>query len=427
MTPTNEIHVGEPVAVSVKTPSTSASIPSFYPWNKTGYRAAFRWLAISIFVGILSGSASALLLISLDFATHIRETHVWLIALLPIAGFLVALLYHLWGRDVERGNNLILDQIHDPKQTIRLRMTPLVLFGTIATHLFGGSAGREGTALQTGASLADQLGKPFHITPQERRMLLMAGLSGGFGSVFGVPFAGAVFGMEVLSFGHLLTPAIGPCIVASFIGDLVTRLWHVHHTVYHVDVLSAFTLRSIGSSLAAGAAFGLMALLFSYGVHHLGAFSKRILPFGPVRALVGGAAVASAVWALHTTRYIGLGVPVIVDAFHKTLPHQDFVMKALFTIVTLGFGFKGGEVTPLFYIGATMGNALAWLLPLPASLLAGMGFVAVFGGAAKTPIASTIMAFELFGPVPGCFAALACTASYLCSGKLGIYHSRSHK
>lgn len=389
------------------------------------FSQALRWLGISALVGVLAGTASAFLLVSLDFATRVREAHHWIIALLPLAGFCVGLMYHHLGSKVERGNALILEEIHDPKETLRLRMTPLILLGTFLTHLFGGSAGREGTALQTGASLADQLTRPLKLHGGGRRLLLMAGLSAGFGSVFGTPLAGAAFGMEVLGFGQFLTPAFGPCLIAALAGDWITRAWRVHHTAYNVTTLAAFSPKTVIAALVAGAAFGLMAMVFSRGVHTLSAWTKHILKFGPMRPAVGGVLVATAVFSLGTTRYVGLGISVIVDAFHLSLPRWDFILKAIFTVVTLGFGFKGGEVTPLFFIGATMGNALSGMLPLPASLLAGMGFVAVFAGAAKTPIASTIMAFELFGPIPGCFAALACGASYLCSGRLGIYHGHS--
>lgn len=401
---------------------------NFFPWLQAlNVKAALRWLAVSILVGVLAGSASALLLWSLDVATTTRESHRWLIALLPLAGLFVGLIYHHLGSKVERGNALTVEQIHNPSETIQLRMTPLILLGTFITHLFGGSAGREGSALQTGASLADQLGKPFRLPPQERRMLLMAGLSAGFGSVFGVPWAGAIFGMEVLSFGHLLTPAIGPCIVASVLADYVTRAWHIHHTLYRVDTLAPLHPIQLLASAAAGIAFGLTAMFFAWFVHHLSARVKGLISYGPLRPALGGVLIAAAVFAMHTTRYIGLGVPVIVQAFHTQLPARDFALKSLFTIVTLGFGFKGGEVTPLFYIGATLGSALGLVLPIPFSLLAAMGFVAVFAGASKTPIASTIMAFELFGPIPGAFAAIACTVSWLSSGHLGIYgHRKKH-
>ncbi len=382
------------------------------------------WIPLASLAGILAGSASALLLVSLVWATDTREAHHWLIALLPLAGLFVGCLYFYFGDSVVAGNNLIIDEIHDPRRTIPLRMTPLVLFGTFLTHLFGGSAGREGTAIQTGASLADQLVRPFGLDSRARRVLLMAGISAGFGSVFGTPLAGAIFGVEVLTLGTITYDAIAPCFLAAFLGDLTTHAWGVHHTLYRVAQVPTMNLRGLASAAAAGAVFGLVAMLFARTTHAIVQLFKRYIAWPPLRPFVGGAIVALAVFAMHTTRYIGLGIPTTLEAFATRQPPYYWVLKLLFTAVTLGASFKGGEVTPLFFIGATLGNALSGILPLPPSLLAGMGFVAVFAGAANTPLASTLMAMELFGAEAGSYAAIACVFSYLFSGHAGIYHSQ---
>ena len=383
-----------------------------------------RWIPISAVVGILAGSASALLLASLNFATDVRESHKWIILLLAPVGVLVGLMYHYLGRSVEAGNNLLLEEIHDPKSVIPFRMTPLILLGTFLTHLFGGSAGREGTALQTGASLADQLTRPLRLVPRDRRILLMAGISAGFGSVFGTPLAGAIFGIEVLAIGRLSYEALAPCMIAAFVGDLVTHAWGVHHTIYRVTSVPQMNIKGILAAMAAGVAFGLVGMAFAKVTHAIAHFVRRRIAFAPLRPAVGGVLVSAAVFALGTTKYIGLGIPTIVASFDHKLPIYDWAAKFLFTAVTLGSGFKGGEVTPLFYIGSTLGNALSGILPLPSSLLAGMGFVAVFAGAANTPVASTLMAVELFGAEAGAYAAIACVISYLFSGHSSIYQAQ---
>lgn len=386
------------------------------------------WIPLSSLAGILGGSASALLLVSLAWATDTREAHPALIALLPLAGLFVGWLYLAFGTSVERGNNLILDEVHaevdSSRRTLPFRMTPLILLGTFLTHLFGGSAGREGTALQTGASLADQLARPFRLNPRNRRILLLAGVSAGFASVFGTPLAGTVFGLEFLCIGALAYEAILPCLLAAFVGDLTTRAWHVHHPLYRVSAVPPISLRGLVLAAVAGAVFGLVAMLFSQVIHRIATLFRRYVSWPPLRPFLGGIVVAAAVFALHTTRYIGLGIPTILAAFEGHQPPWDWALKFLFTAVTLGAAFKGGEVTPLFFIGATLGNALSWILPLPPSLLAGMGFVAVFGGAANTPIASTLMAMELFGAETGAYAGIACVFSYLFSGHAGIYRAQ---
>jgi H+/Cl- antiporter ClcA len=303
-------------------------------------------------------------------------------------------------------------------------MTPLILLGTFLTHLFGGSAGREGTAIQTGASLADQLTRPLRLAPHDRRILLMAGISAGFGSVFGTPLSGAIFGMEVLAFGNVNYEAIAPCFLAAFIGDFTTKAWHIHHSVYVVSETPAMHLPGLLSAVAAGVVFGLVAMVFAKLTHTVSHAARRWIAYPPLRPFAGGIVVSAAVFALGTTRYIGLGLPTIAATFHGLVHPYDFAAKVVFTAVTLGTGFKGGEVTPLFYIGSTLGNALSRILPLPSSLLAGMGFVAVFAGAANTPIASTLMAVELFGAEAGAYAAIACVISYLFSGHAGIYHAQ---
>lgn len=391
-----------------------------------------RWIPVASFAGMMAGAASAVLLSSLTLATTLREHHTWLILLLAPAGWLVGLMYKCFGRSVEGGNNLILEQVHDPQDVIPVRMTPLILIGTFMSHLFGGSAGREGTAIQTGASLADQLTRPLRLSPQDRRILLMAGISAGFGSVFGTPLAGAVFGIEVLAIGKLSYDAIAPCFLAGFIGDLTTRfLAHylpgVHHAIYQVTEIPPLSVENILYAGISGVAFGLAAMAFAKVTHTVSHTARRFIDRSELRPVAGGLLVTCAVFGFgfsHMSRYIGLGLPTIAASFKTRLPVYDFAGKFLFTSVTLGTGFKGGEVTPLFYIGSTLGNALSRIVPLPSSLLAGMGLVAVFAGAANTPLASTFMAFELFGAEAGAYAAFACVVSYLVSGHAGIYTSQ---
>ena len=391
-------------------------------------RHLLKWLLIAFVVAVLAGSASAGFLFALDWATRTRLAHAWLIWLLPVAGFAVGWLYLRYGSSVEGGANLLIDEIHDPKKIIPLRMVPLVLGGTVLSHLFGASVGREGTAVQMGGALADQLTRMFRLNNEDRRIILMAGISAGFASVFGTPLAGAIFGLEVLAIGRLRYEAMLPCLLAAVIADQVVLLWgpvlHIGHTHYAVPLIPALSAWTLCAMVIAGMLFGVTGKVFAQATHGLSGLMKRWVSYAPLRPLAGGVIIATAVWLLGTDRYIGLGIPTIVDALKEPLPAYDFLGKMAFTIVSLGTGFKGGEVTPLFYIGATLGNALGPLLHQPVTLLAAIGFVAVFAGAANTPIASTLIAMELFGAEIGVYAAIACVVAYLFSGHAGIYRAQ---
>lgn len=382
-----------------------------------------KWFLIALAVAGLAGTAIAGFDIVLDWLTSWRQHHLWIIALLPVCGFLMGWVYNTYGKSVTRGNDLILDEIHAPTDEIPLRMATLILVGTWMTHLFGGSAGREGTAVQLGGSLADRLTGPLRLSQKERPILLMAGMSAGFAAIFGTPLSGAIFGLEVLSLGRLRHNAIFPCFVAALAADQVARAWGVTHEVYQVSPLPPFTFPGLLYAMIAGVAFGLVGMLFAQMHHLINHIFRNKIFYPPLRPFVGGVIVAVAVWFMGT-RYIGLGLETISRSFSGHVAPFDFLGKLLFTNMTLGSGFKGGEVTPLFFIGSTLGNSLSMILPLPSALLAAMGFVAVFAGAANVPIASTIMALEVFGPQVGVFAGVACVMSFLFSGHSGIYESQ---
>lgn len=384
----------------------------------------FKWILICLVLGVLVGSISAFFLLSLDWVTNYREIHLWIIALLPLGGLIIGLSYHYYGASVVKGNNLLLEEFHSPKKVIPFRMVPLVLFGTLLTHLFGGSAGREGTAVQIGGAIADQFTKVFKLSKRDRKIILIAGISAGFASVFGTPLAGGIFALEVLILGRIRLDAIIPSFLAAIFANYFCESWNVSHTQYAITKVAEMTPVNLLWSVLAGIIFGLVAMLFSKSTHFWsGLFSKKI-KYPPLRPFIGGAILAIAIYSMGTTKYIGLGIPTIVDAFHVDLNSYDFLLKLLFTSFTLGAGFKGGEVTPLFFIGATLGNVLIWFIPLPMELLAGMGFVAVFAGATNTPIACTVMGIELFGIESGVFIAMACSVAYLFSGHTGVYTSQ---
>lgn len=391
-----------------------------------------RWTLLSVVSGTLSGIAAAIFLISLDWATKTRDFNPSIIWFLPLAGFFIGWVYHRFGKDIAGGNNLIIDEIHDPKKTIPFHMAPFVLVGTLITHLFGGSAGREGTAVQMGASLSDQLGRFFRIEPEERKILLASGAGAGFGAAIGAPWAGVIFGMEVINVGHLRLFALFQCLIASFVGYEVAVLLGSPHSRYPVPEIPELSFKLLLWIALAGAIFGLAAKIFSMTTHAVERVSNRFVQYPPLKPFLGGLILVSLFYWEGSYRFVGLGIPYIQGALEQVSNFKDPVLKSIFTSLTVGTGFKGGEFIPLVFIGTTLGSALSVLIPVGFSLLAALGFAAVFGGASNTPIACTIMAMEIFGVRIGPFAFVACFMSYYFSGHHGIYksqriHMKKHK
>lgn len=384
----------------------------------------FEWFIISVVVALCVGTSSAIFLAALDFATTFRVDHYYLLFFLPLAGFLIGYAFYKWGHEINPGNNLIIDNIHNPKKIIPFKMAPFILISTVATHFFGGSAGREGTAIQMGGAIADQFTKLLHLGKNNRKIILITGMSAGFGSIFGTPLAGAIFGLEVYHIGKLRYNAIFPAFAASILADYITRSWGIKHSHYILGAVPEVNIQTIFYAIIAGVFFGLAALFFSKLTSKIGKTAKKKLKKSYWAPVIGGVVIVALTFALGTSKYLGLGLPTISEAFTIQQSPEVFLLKIVFTAITLGMGFKGGEVTPLFFIGATLGSALTLFLPLPVGLLAAMGFVAVFAGASNTPLASSIMALELFGVECAAFVAIACVVSYLISGHNGIYSSQ---
>ena len=394
-------------------------------WVKNFYiNYILKFTILSIVLGFYIGSATALFLAGLEAVTQYRAHHQWIIYTLPIIGLVIGWLYYQYGVVAKKGNNLIIEQHRaTQKETIPFIMAPLVFITTLLTHLVGGATGREGTAVQMGGAIADQFTKTFKLNEQERNTLLMMGVSAGFSAVFGTPFAGAVFALEIMLFKNCKWWDILPSFAAAFFAHYICIHWGLSHTEYAIYLIPAIDINAIAWAMFAGTIFGLAAFLFSslqkYWSMLFGKIKYEIL-----RPFVGGVVLIIAIQLLGTEKHLGLGIPTIIESFLRPSGTYDFMIKILLTTFTLSAGFKGGEVTPLFFIGATLGNVLIWFIPLPMGLLAGMGFVAVFAGATQAAVTGIVLGIEMFGLRAGVYIGLASILAYFTSGMVGIYSAQ---
>lgn len=373
-------------------------------------------------VGAVCGAAAFAFLWLLDVATKTREANEALIFALPLAGVVLGLVYERFAGPVRNGTNLIIETIRSGGPRVPLRMVPMISLGTVLTHLFGGSAGREGTAVQMGASFADGLAAVMKLGPVLRKYAVIAGVAGGFSSVFGTPIAGVIFALEFSAVGKLDFQAVLPALIAAFVGDFCARALGAAHTPYPQIASLEMTPRLLVSWVVFAVAIALTARVFIEATEWLRGVGAHRLSSRPARMFIGGLVVV-ALWRLTgTADYVGLGMPFIVRTFSDpSVPVYAFALKGLFTVVTIGAGFLGGEVTTLFFIGAALGNSLSQLLGVPLALGAGVGLAAMFGTAAKTPLAVAVMAMELMGAGVFSHVVLVVFLASTLSGARSIY------
>lgn len=382
-----------------------------------------RWFLLASISGVAVGVVISFFLKSLQWATDTRESNPWLLYMLPIGGAFISYLYSKYGKDSAKGNNLIIERINEGEGRVPFRMAPLVLFGTFITHLFGGSAGREGTGVQIGASVSSKVGDLLRLKGMDYTILIISGVSSGFGVVFGTPIAGTVFGLEVTTLGKMRYEAIIPCFISSYIGNFIAELFKVQHSHYNIgESLNGVDI--FFKVILCAVLFGLTSKLFAELTHTLKKFFATKIPNTSLKSFIGGSIIIIIVLILGTRIYLGLSLDLLSNAFNQPVPKGAFIIKLLLTSLTLAVGFQGGEVTPLFVIGATLGNLLGGIVGLPIEFLAGLGMIGVFAGATKTPIASFVMGIELFGSSNIGFVFIACVISYVFAGKSGIYTSQ---
>ncbi len=384
------------------------------------YATAFlRWVIFGCVMGFLMGVVGVTFHYGIEKVTELREAYSWLIWLLPVGGLVIALLYHFFLGD-DMGTNFVLVAVRDNKR-LRLRKAPLIFISTIITHLVGGSSGREGAALQLGGSIASFIGHKIKLDCQSLRILVVCGMSAAFSAVFGTPLASTVFAMEVVHVGVIHYSAIVPAMLSSLMGYEVAGWFGWEHASYAVTGIPELSMLSILQVTVMGILFAVLAIVFYEGIHTASRLYKKYLPNIMLRTSIGGVIVLLLTLLVGTYDYNGAGMNVITAAIGGFARPEAFALKILFTALTIGAGFKGGEIVPAFFTGATFGCVVGPLLGLAPSFSAALGMTALFCGITNCPITSLLLSFELFGGAGMPLFALCCAVSYMLSGHGGLY------
>ena len=384
--------------------------------------AMLKWLVIGGLVGGVGGVVGALFHLGVSYATEVRLAHPWVLYLLPAGGLVIAGLYKLCKLE-GRGTNAVIESVHFGKE-VPVLLVPLIFVSTVITHLCGGRAGREGAALQIGGGIGYRTGRLLHLGEKDLPLATLCGMSGVFSALFGTPLTATVFALEVISVGVLYYAGLVPCITAAMVGYLVSLWMGVPPTRFTVvmPALDGWTLLLV---VVLAILCALVSILFCRGLHVTEHLAARLVKNSYLRAAAGGAVIIALTLLLGTTDYNGAGMDVISRALTGEASGWAWLLKLLFTAVTIGCGFKGGEVVPSFFVGATFGCAAGALLGLPPGFAAAIGLVAVFCGAVNCPIASVVLSVELFGADAMLYFAIACAISYVLSGYCGLYSSQT--
>lgn len=390
-------------------------------WKEYG-ATLLKWLVFSLAVGITVGLAGALFHMAIDRATGLREAHGWILFFLPLAGLLIVWAYHATGMSDDKGTEYIIGAVREGR-ILRIRTAPLIFLSTVLTHLTGGSAGREGAALQLGGSMSNFIGRLLHLDKNDDRIITMCGMAAGFSALFGTPLAAAIMSMEVVSVGVMYYSAIVPCVLSALIAQEVALYLGVAPTAFTVTGVPELEPLVLVQLLGLGVLCALVAILFCGVMHLAPKLYDKITQNPYLRVVIGGGAVVLLSLLLGSD-YNGAGVGVIQNALQGTARPEAFVLKVILTALTLAAGFKGGEIVPAFFCGATFGCFYGALLGLPASFAAAVGLVSVFCGVTNCPLTAILLAYELYGGQGLPLYALTIAVSYMLSGYSGLYHAQ---
>lgn len=390
-------------------------------WNYIN--TLIKWLLIASIVGIISGGVGTLFYHSVEYAAQSQQRYPWLLWLLPLGGVGIVGLYHLCKMSDDLGTDLVIDSIRSAKR-IPARMAPLIFFSTALTHLLGGSAGRLGAALQIGGSLGSLIGRWIRLDEKDLRIITMCGMSGVFAALFATPLTAAIFSMEVISVGVIYYVAFIPCIISALIGFCIATAYGVKPVLSVLVNIPPISILATIQVIALSALCAALSIAFCTALLKSRKWLRKFFPNAYIRVMAGALFIMAVTYLVGSRDYNGVGTAVIERAVAGIAQPEAFALKILVTAVTLGAGFKGGEIAPTFFIGATFGCVAGGLLGLPPAFGAAIGLIALFCGVVNCPIASLFLSVELFGAQGLLLFGVACAVSYMLSGYYGLYSSQ---
>ena len=395
---------------------------TFWHEAKAALRVALQWFFLAVPMGLLCGFLGTLFHLAVEHATELRAAQPWLLFLLPVAGLLINALYKVTKCEGVGTNNVI--RAVQSGEPVSILLVPAIFLGTVLTHLCGGSAGREGAALQVGGSLGNFFAKLFHFDDKDTRIMIMCGMSACFSALFGTPISAAIFSMEVISVGVMYYAALVPCIISALIAQGIAGLFGITPTAFVIGELCSFNLSTAVRFIIMSILFALTSIAFCYILHTSAKLYSTYIENPYVRIVIAGILVIALRYITGTTDYLGAGAPIIASSFLSSCAWYVFILKMLFTAATLGGGFKGGEIVPTLFVGAALGSFLAPLLGLPVGLCAACGMVSVFCGVTNCPLTSFIISIEMFGISSMKFVIICIAISYMLSGYYSLYNSQ---
>ncbi len=381
-----------------------------------------KWMFISLLMGAVGGIVGSLFHYLIELVTHVREERVWLILLLPLAGIVIAGIYHPFKNLGKLNTNRIITSVEDG-ESVPIVLAPLIFAGTLITHLFGGSAGREGAALQLGGSLGSNIGRLFKLSKDESRVIVMTGMSSFFSAMFGTPLTAAVFTLEVINTRNIHRKSAVPCVISSVTAYVISCLIGLEGVRYSVEAMNVSAL-VIVKTIALAALCALVSIVLCFSIKHTSKYMKKFISNDYIRAFAGGTVIVLLSIILRTTDYNGAGMDVIGRAMNGEASYLAFILKIVFVSITIASGFRGGEIVPTLFVGATFGCAFGSLLGLESAFAASLGFAALFAAVVKCPISAIVLAFEVFGVEGIILYAIACTVTYFLSGNFSIYEHK---